>query len=182
MTASSTAPAVVVTPPMVASVTELYDRHAVFVAGFVRQLGVAAGDVEDVVHDVFVVAHRKRRAWQGHGKPTTWLCAIAVGEVRNYRRKRARRANEPLRDRITDANACCRRAEARAALQRLDGALAGLTEEQRVVFVMFELAELTSGDIARALRIPVGTVHSRLHTARRHVRAAYGEPEDGGGT
>jgi RNA polymerase sigma-70 factor (ECF subfamily) len=44
--------------------------------------------------------------------------------------------------------------------------------ERRMVFVLFELEQESCEDIARGLEIPLGTVHSRLHTARSEFSAA----------
>ncbi|HEY5960176.1 MAG TPA: sigma factor-like helix-turn-helix DNA-binding protein, partial [Polyangiaceae bacterium] len=48
-----------------------------------------------------------------------------------------------------------------------------LTPEQRAVFVMYELEELSCAEIATELAIPKGTVFSRLHAAREVFKAAY---------
>jgi hypothetical protein len=50
--------------------------------------------------------------------------------------------------------------------------LRGLPEEQRVVFLLFELEGLSGDEIAETLSIPVGTVRSRLRLARENFRSA----------
>jgi RNA polymerase sigma-70 factor (ECF subfamily) len=49
----------------------------------------------------------------------------------------------------------------------LDEALAGLSWDQRTVFVLVEMEEMTSPEVAETLGIPLGTVASRLRSARR---------------
>ena len=44
--------------------------------------------------------------------------------------------------------------------------------ERRAVFVMYELEELSTREIAQQLGVPVGTIHSRLHTARQEFEAS----------
>ena len=51
--------------------------------------------------------------------------------------------------------------------------LDAMSEEKRAVFVLFELERMSCGEIAELMGVPVGTVHSRLHTARAEVRAAF---------
>ena len=48
----------------------------------------------------------------------------------------------------------------------------GLTAEQRVAFVMFEIEGFSCSEIAKQLGLPLGTVHSRLHAARKGLRAS----------
>ena len=55
--------------------------------------------------------------------------------------------------------------------------LAELDPEKRAVFVMFEVEGLPGREIARLLDVPIGTVHSRLHSARRALAAALEEDE-----
>jgi RNA polymerase sigma-70 factor, ECF subfamily len=64
--------------------------------------------------------------------------------------------------------------EQREKLVLLDQLLAALDEEQRLVFVLFELESMTGSEIALALGIPLGTVFSRLRLARVAFRAALG--------
>ena len=52
--------------------------------------------------------------------------------------------------------------------------VSALDEEQRLVFVLFELESMTGSEIAQALGIPSGTVFSRLRLARVAFRAALG--------
>jgi RNA polymerase sigma-70 factor (ECF subfamily) len=48
-----------------------------------------------------------------------------------------------------------------------------LDDDKRVVFVLYELEELTLREISEALSVPLQTVYSRLHSAREHVRRAF---------
>jgi RNA polymerase sigma-70 factor (ECF subfamily) len=69
--------------------------------------------------------------------------------------------------------------EARSTLDRIDDALGRMSAAKRVVVLMAEVHEMTCAEIASALEIPIGTVWTRLHAARRELRAAvpeWGEP------
>lgn len=55
---------------------------------------------------------------------------------------------------------------------RLQGALAALEPEFRQAFLLYEREELDYAQIARIARVPVGTVRSRIHRARRRLRAS----------
>jgi RNA polymerase sigma-70 factor (ECF subfamily) len=59
--------------------------------------------------------------------------------------------------------------------EHLIAALAGLSDGDRDVLVLVAWEELTYGEVARALDVPVGTVRSRLHRARTQVRHALAQ-------
>jgi len=59
------------------------------------------------------------------------------------------------------------------ALTRVQEALNSLDIEHRTVFVLFEFAGESCDAIAKVLRVPIGTVYSRLSSARQQVRARY---------
>ncbi|MFF3442529.1 RNA polymerase sigma factor [Streptosporangium sp. NPDC002721] len=66
------------------------------------------------------------------------------------------------------------RVPASAAHRELAGALAVLSPKDREVLLMIAWADLSYEEVARALDIPIGTVRSRLHRARRKTREALG--------
>lgn len=65
------------------------------------------------------------------------------------------------------------RAEARESLARIHACLDAMDDSFRAVFVMFEIEGFKAKEIALALGIPEGTVHSRLHRARALFREQY---------
>lgn len=157
----------------VVDVADLYDQHAQFVWRSLHRLGVHRADLADLLQDVFVTLH-KRRAELSSRSPRGLLWTIAVGRVRNYRR-RAHRGAERLQAEppeviaTSDPERALQRARQRERGQRL---LDALDPEKRAVFVMFEVEGLSGKDIAAKLDVPLGTVHSRLHAARRELSQA----------
>jgi RNA polymerase sigma-70 factor (ECF subfamily) len=163
----------------------LYRAHADFVARFLLRLGARGEDVSDLVQEVFLVAHRRGGFVLGPAKPTTWLAEIAFRVCSDRRKKYKRRLEDADTDVVAlapaKASSPSQRAEARQALARVQQALDILTPEKRAVFVLYELEGQSCDAIARALGIPVGTVYSRLHAARREftkVHAKLNEPPD----
>lgn len=157
----------------------LYRAHAQFVARFLLRLGVAGEDVPDLVQEVFLVAHRRGGFTVERAKPTTWLAEIAF-RVSSDRRKKARRRLEDANAEVVElapatasAASPSQRTEARQALARVQKALDTLTPEKRAVFVLYELEGQACDAIAAALNVPVGTVYSRLHSARREFAKAH---------
>lgn len=160
------------TTPLIPA-AELFVRHAGFVATFVRRLGASAADVEDLVQETFLVVHRHGGFVPGQAKATTWLAAIALRLFQNHRRSRARKPCDHETEEPHDRADLVARLEARSSLLRVEQALAALDTDHRAVFVLFELQEQGCEDIAQALSVPVGTVYSRLHHARRKFLHAY---------
>jgi len=149
----------------------LFRDHARFVASFVVRLGVRREEVDDIVQEVFLVAHRRGGFIPGAARPTTWLAEIAL-RVSSSARRRQRRSREDadvqtLADAVCSARGPGEQAETAEALRRVQQALEGLDEAKRAVFILFELEGESCESIAAGLNIPVGTVYSRLHKARK---------------
>ena len=153
----------------------LFKRHAAFVHRFLIRLGAPAADVEDLVQEVFLVAHTHGGFVAGAAKPTTWLAQIAVNLVANTRRKAQRRA--PAEDVSLSGLPSPGDPQARIAagqsLTRVQEALEALDIDHRVVFVLFEIEREPCDEIAAGLGIPIGTVYSRLHKARLLFRDEF---------
>lgn len=162
---------------------EIFDRHA---PDLLRYLARRIGphDAEDLLGDVFVVALERRTVFDADATSARpWLYGIASNLLRRRRRDEVRswralaRVGDDsgvaiLDDRIED------RLDSTGTVRGLAGALAELSAGDRDVLLMVAWAELTHDEIASALEIPVGTVKSRLHRARRKLRAHLPNPKD----
>lgn len=165
--------AAAVSAPTLAAV---YADHAAFVWRSLRGLGVPSSAVEDAVQEVFVVVHRRLAEFRGQSAMTTWLFGIALHVAQHHRRSAARRdrlvataAADLPRAPAADPFDAAARGEAARTLDRL---LDALDEDQRAVFVMAEIHEMTATEIAAALGANPNTVRSRLRTARAAFEAA----------
>jgi RNA polymerase sigma-70 factor (ECF subfamily) len=157
-------------------VLSIHGAHADFVWRSLQRMGVRDADLEDQMQEVFVVVHNRIGSFDGSSRMTTWLFGIALRVAAAYRRRSHRRREQvvadvpepelPAEDSPEDA------AIARQARARLLEVLDLMDLEKRAIFVMFELEELSCDAIAETLGIPVGTVHSRLNTARKDFQAA----------
>jgi RNA polymerase sigma-70 factor (ECF subfamily) len=153
----------------------LYRAHASFVASFLRHMGTSESDLDDALQDVFVIAHRKGGYQPGPAVPRTWLASLAFRVVLARRRARARRPEsaaviEALSD---DARSPAEVVEARRSLRRVQAVLDQLSDEHRAVFVLYDIEGESCESIAATWNVPVGTVYSRLHHARKRVREAF---------
>lgn len=155
---------------------ELFRRHAPFVAKFVLRMGVPRSDLDDLMQEVFLIAHRAGGYTPGPAKPTTYLASIAFRLVHTERRKRRVRSFiETNEERVQDAAGASNPEHAAVNKQRIEQlqrALDTLDEDKRAVFVLVELQGESVVSIAAALGIPVDTAHSRLRAARKLFREA----------
>jgi len=155
------------------SAEQVYALHADFVWRTLQHLGVRQADLEDLAQEVFVAVHRNLAGFDGRSKLTTWLFGICLHLVQRHRRRAYFRLEflqaEPP-ERIDPDTPERRYAEeqARVTLARL---LDKLSPERRATFVMFEVEGMSCEEIAELTAVPVGTVYSRLHLARKQVAA-----------
>ena len=155
--------------------TELFDRHARAIAGFaIRRVGADAAD--DVVSETFLVAYRKRATFRADATSALpWLFAIAAREVRKLRAKEishlravAAGAPEQTVDGAVDAD---ERIDAMRRLRAIAPQLERLAPRDRETLLLYAWGDLTYEQIAETLRVPVGTVRSRLNRVRRKLTA-----------
>ncbi|MBA3397572.1 MAG: RNA polymerase sigma factor, partial [Deltaproteobacteria bacterium] len=128
---------------------------------------------EDLTQEVFAVVHRRLQEFEGRAKLTTWLFQIAYRVVgAHLRRERLRRlCFGPTRD-ADDHDAATSATALRGLVQAEDSAalaraLAKLPWKKRAVLVLHEVEEWSGELIAERLGIPVATVWTRLHHARK---------------
>jgi len=138
----------------------------------------------DVAQDAFIRAFQALPSFRGDSAFYTWLFRIVMNVARDRARQHAargrafgtERVDEKDWDRILvdqgtapDANAT--QVEEREKIRR---ALATLSEPHRAIIMLSDLEGLSYREIAEVLNIPMGTVMSRLHNARRRLRDALG--------
>ena len=155
---------------------EVYDAHFAFVWRSLRRLRIPDASLKDAMQDVFLVVHRRLGEFEGRAKVSTWLFGICLRVAKDYRR-RAHVRREVLDDSgfssVADPNSdAAAGAEQKQDLALFEAALGELEIEQRAVFILFELEQLTGEEIAESLEIPLGTVYSRLRLARQAFKKA----------
>jgi RNA polymerase sigma-70 factor (ECF subfamily) len=158
------------------AVDVLFRAHAAFVASFLRHMGTSESDLDDFVQDVFITAHRKGGYLPGPASPRTWLASLAFRVLLARRRARARRPESamPHENLADSARGPADVLEARRALERVRTALEHLSLEHRAAFILHDIDGESCESIAATWDIPVGTVYSRLHHARKRFTEAYG--------
>ncbi|MBE1591822.1 RNA polymerase sigma factor [Nonomuraea angiospora] len=162
-----------------AAFAALFDRHAPALHRYVtRRLGNSLAD--DVVAETFFAAFKRRTRYDvSYPDARPWLYGIAANLIGKHRRAEQRFYFALARTGVDEvAESYADRVEARvsasAAQRDLAGALAVLSPEDREVLLMIAWADLSYEEVALALGVPIGTVRSRLHRARKKTRAALG--------
>ena len=125
---------------------------------------------EDVAQDVFLTAFRKLPTFDARrSRFSTWLLTIARNKCLNALKKKAPVTCEelphPLRTRTAYEDLA-----GKELFEQLDEALDALPTALRTVFVLAELMDLSSEEIAEIERVKVGTVRSRLSRAKAKLR------------
>jgi len=157
---------------------EIFDRHAATVQRFlVRRIGADAA--EGILGEVFRIAFERRvRFDAAYASARPWLYGIASNLLRKHRRAEARQlravarlAGEPAAPGGTEGLV-----GARVLFPRLAEALEALPEGERDALLLFAWEELSYEEIAAALEVPIGTVRSRIHRARKELRELLAPP------
>jgi RNA polymerase sigma-70 factor (ECF subfamily) len=145
-----------------------------FIWRSLRRLGVRPDDaVDDAAQRVFEVAAKKVAAIEpGRERAFFFMTALKVAhELRRRGRRESSRFGGDATDTVVDPAPDPEQAATAARLRQLfDGILSEMPFELSTVFVLFELEELSSIEIAQLLEGPVGTVASRLRRAREQFR------------
>lgn len=157
----------------------LYDRHHQRVHQYVaRRLGHDLAD--DLMAETFLIAFQARARYDlAYVDARPWLYGIATNLIgRNHRaetrfwrliaRTGVDDTVEPPSDQVTD------RVAAQSMRRELASAVAGLPRGQRDVLLLTAAGGLSAEEIASALGVARGTVHSRLNRARKKMRNVLG--------
>lgn len=154
-------------------IDKLYERHLGQVKRWARHLAGPTADLEDLVHDIFLVALRKGYGFRGESSIDTWLFRITHNEVRAKRRRS--RLRQLLLGRNQDAlvppapNTPEQELERRQKHVRLYRALDRLPDAYRTTLILYEIEELSGDQVAAMTKTSVGTVWVRLHRGRERL-------------
>lgn len=156
------------------ALAQLYEEHHEMVRKFARRL-VGEEAAEDLVHDTFLTLPKALRRWNGASSLRTFLVGVALNHARHHVRAGARRraamqrlGAEPSSRHMSPAESL----EQRELSALLMHALDTLSFDHRTAFVLCDVEERPSTEVAELLSIPEATVRTRLFHARKKLRAA----------
>lgn len=142
---------------------------------------------DDLSQDTFIKAYLSLHTFNESMIFFSWIRRIAVNSALNFLKKRKR--EKPLGERemrVTDTSNASRQELPQDTLQKkqmekkFKEALSELPDEQRVIFVLKVYENQSYGQIANMLKIPHGTVMSRLSRARQKLKSEMSEYLQGG--
>lgn len=154
---------------------QLYEQYVASVGRDLTFLGVPSSDLDDARQEVFLVVSRKLSDYEERGSMRAWLFSICLRVAQRRRRLLLRRrelhAAYDYPEQVVDPTQHERvmEHEALALGCRL---LSELPPEQRDVFWLYEVEDLSMPEVARVLGCPLQTAYSRLRKARERVLAA----------
>lgn len=167
------------------TITELekcIDIYGKDIYGFCRQLTGSSEEGEDLYQDTFIKALELKDKIDMNQNPKSYLLSIAIRIWKNRQRKYAWRQRIAGCESITEETITDYSSEAKlwegpeeAALTEEEHILVkksvlSLPEKYRIPIYLYYSAELSLKEIAKVLKLPEGTVKSRLHKARRMVK------------
>lgn len=162
----------------------LYAKYSGKVFGFARRFLGDDQHAEDVTQEVFLRVFRKLEGFRGDARFSTWLFRVTVNSCKNKRRSLDRQQRfDPERFRIDrrEEEVPPERVLAERSLgERIDQALAELTDEHRAVLLLKALDDLSYREIGDMFGQSENQIRGKLYRARKAFRVALGieEPEE----
>ncbi len=149
---------------------DLYDLYGRRLYGYALRLTCDGAMAEDVIQDALVIAWRTAGQYRGDARLLAWLLGIvhhrAMKELR-----RAARPIAPLEENVAAAEPSPEeQAQSRETGQWVRQGLQALSADHRAVLELVFYQGLSLNEVAEICRCPLGTVKSRLSSARKHLR------------
>jgi RNA polymerase sigma-70 factor (ECF subfamily) len=150
---------------------QVYAQSFHQVCRYLRAHGAPDCELEDLAQEVFLVVQRKLAQFDGRNLPG-WLYRIAALTVRDHRRRAwfrrfFHRQRELPADQAAPRADPSEHLDRRQREERLLRILSRMSEKHRTAFVLYEIEGMSGEEIAALAEIPVATVWTRLHYARR---------------
>lgn len=152
---------------------ELVDGYKDLVFGVIVRSSVDRSRVEDLAQEVFFKIHRGLPYFRGEAKLTTWIFRIVLNllaqesEKQRGSREVALDPERPLHEPRSDD----RSTSDLELRDRLEKAMAMLPANYRLLIAGHYLHDVKYEDLAEALDMPIGTVKTHLHRAKKQLRA-----------
>jgi len=162
-----------------AALRELFGATRQDVQRILFRLVGPSDQLEDLMQNVYIALFKSLSSFRGECSLRTWIYGICIRVAHKYRRLsfRLRRIEERCRlwqaPEREEAMGGEEEQKRRAAL--VWRALDRLSMKHREILVLFEMEELDGRELSRLLRLPEGTIWTRLHHARRAFRRAWEE-------
>lgn len=153
---------------------QMLQTERVSLERFVRYRLPAREDADDVLQEIYLTAYQKFPQLKNKASFKAWLLAIARNKCNDYFRRKATQLEIPV-DELTETilsdsrQGISEQSSVRETLSRLG-------DKDKQILYLYFWREMPQAEIAKKLNIPVGTVKSRLHTAKQNFKNKYPHP------
>jgi len=149
----------------------LLEAERIAVERFVRYRMHSKADADDVLQEVFLTAYQKFSGLKNKDSFKAWIISIARNKCNDYFRKKAAQYEIPIDELMEKDLSDSRHGISVADTVRETLSLLGDKDKQ--ILYLYFWKEMPQAEIAKQLHIPVGTVKSRLHTAKQNFKNKY---------
>jgi RNA polymerase sigma-70 factor (ECF subfamily) len=144
---------------------------------YARSLTRDESQAEDLVQDTLVRAYEGRGSFRSGGNLRSWLLSILHNTFIDHRRRHIAELRRLERAASLADTSVPPEQEGRVRLQQVQTAFMSLQDEQRAALHLVAIEGLSYQEAANALKIPVGTLMSRLGRARATLRGFEAGPD-----
>lgn len=149
----------------------LLNAERVSVERYVRFRLNSRSDADDILQEVYLTAYQKFSQLSDRNSFRAWLISIARNKCNDYFRAMSARLEIPI-DALTEKELSDSRRGV-SEVYSVRETLERLGDKDKQILYLYFWKELPQAEIARRLSIPVGTVKSRLHTAKQNFKHNY---------
>ena len=152
----------------------VYEAQFGYVFNSLRRLGIPTKDLEDLSHDTFVTAWRRRDTFEAGRAVRPWLFGIAFRLASDFRQMARHRheVGDEGQDASSDAASPDEAIDKAKGRQLVLEALESLDLDRRAVFILHEIDGQPIPEVALALGTPLNTAYSRLRLGRKEFAEA----------
>lgn len=149
----------------------LLEAERVSIERFVRFRITSKTDADDVLQEVYLTAYQKFAQLKNRDSFKPWLISIARNKCNDFFREMATRFEISL-DELTEPEL----SDSRHGISEIDTVretIGLLGDKDKQILYLYFWKELPQAEISKRLNIPIGTVKSRLHTAKQNFKNKY---------
>lgn len=152
------------------SFKDIYTEHASGVRRLLYRMGVGS-DLDDLVQETFVKVHHHLAEFEERSSLKTWIYSVAMNTARDHHRKSKRRGWLSFFGEDSYELTSPERPDQQISdREQIENSLKALSPKLREAVILHSVQDLELQEIAAILKIPIGTVKSRLHEARSKLK------------
>ena len=150
---------------------KLISRERISIERFVRFKICVKEDADDILQNVYITAMQKFNQLKNKESFKAWIISIARNKCNDYFREKAKVLELPVEELLETKLMPCR--QGLTEIQSVQETLEKLGGKEKQILYLYFWKEMTQEEIAEKLGIPLGTVKSRLHTAKKKFKEKY---------